>query len=155
MSTLVSTNAVLKAAYEAWNVSYPAIKDVTDIVFGITLEPLPPIFYQRHATENALGLADRTDALVVSLITISWTDASDDSLVYETARTLLDDINSAAEKLGGLDPYIFANYAGKHQDVIGSYGPASVSRLRAVRQEVDPKGMFTNQVPGGYKIPSS
>lgn len=146
---------MVKAAYDRWNASYPVIKDVFSITFGLVLEPLPPILYRRHASTNSLGLEDRTEPLVVSLISVSWANASDDALVNRTSRALLEDINTAAKDLGGLDPYIFMNYADTSQDVIGSYGTASVSRLRKVRQEVDPKGVFTHQVPGGYKIPDS
>lgn len=139
----------------AWTASYGAVTNVTDITFGLTLEPLPPIFYQRYATENALGLSNRTDALVIALITVTWTNASDDSLVYATAQSLLNNIAEATQKLGGLDGYIYANYAGKNENVIQSYGSASLNKLRQVRQEVDPKGIFTHQVPGGYKIPDN
>ncbi|KAI0180783.1 putative oxidoreductase [Hypoxylon sp. FL1284] len=153
VTTLVSNALVIKAAYDKWNSLYPAVKDVANIVFCLVLEPLPPIFYQRHATTNALGLADRTGPLVVALISVSWSNASDDALVHRTSRTLLEDINSAAKELGGLDPYIYMNYASSEQDVIRSYGAESVSKLKQVREEVDPEGMFTYQAPGGYKIP--
>ncbi|ROV92426.1 hypothetical protein VPNG_09607 [Cytospora leucostoma] len=154
-TTLVSTTPVIKAAYEKWNASYPAIKDVANIIFCLVLEPLPPSIYKRHAAANALGLANRTEPLVVALLSVSWTNASDDNLVNSTSQALLDDINAAAKELGGSDPYIFANYAGKNQEVIASYGAESVRKLRAVRQEVDPEGFFTYQVPGGYKIPDN
>lgn len=73
--------------------------------------------------------------------------------MYRTSRVLLENINSAAKELGGLDPYIYMNYSDKEQDVIHSYGAESVSKLKQVRQEVDPEGIFTYQVPAGYKIP--
>nr|BDA39154.1 oxidoreductase [Diaporthe leptostromiformis] len=153
--TLVSTKEVIQAAYEKWSTSYPAIKDVRNIIFSLVLEPLPPAIYQRHATTNTLGLADRAGALVVAELSVSWADAGDDALVSSTARALVDDIVAAAKSLGGFDPYIFANYANKDQaqDVIRSYGAESVSFLMQVRHEVDPKGIFTHLVPGGYKIP--
>lgn len=111
--------------------------------------------YQRHAATNILGLADRTEALVIAELSVSWANESDDALVNGTARALVDDIIAEARSLGGYDPYIFANYANKDQaqDVIGSYGSESVAFLRKVREEVDPKGVFTRMVPGGYKIP--
>lgn len=153
VTTLVSSEPVIKAAFERWNTSYPALTNVTNIVFGLVLEPLPPKIYQRHATENALGLADRTESLVIVELFASWANAADDALVSRTVLTLLEAINNQAKELGGFDPYLFANYAGKNQDVIGSYGSATVARMKQVRQEVDPKGVFTKLVPGGYKIP--
>lgn len=153
--TLLSTKEVLQAAYQKWRLHYPAIKDVPSVNFTMVWEPLPPIMYQRHATTNILGLADRKDSLVIVELPVSWANESDDALVNSTSRALVDDIIAEAKRLGGYDPYIFANYANKDQaqDVIGSYGSESVAFLKKVRQEVDPKGVFSSMVPGGYKIP--
>lgn len=145
---------MLKAAFEEWNASYPALTNVTNLILSLILEPLPPAIYKRHAEENALGLADRTESLVIVELFASWAHTADDALVNSTVLALLDSINNQAGKLGGVDPYLFAKYAGKGQDVIGGYGTASVNRLKQVRQEVDPKGIFTNLVPDGYKISS-
>ncbi|XXG97659.1 hypothetical protein Hte_003966 [Hypoxylon texense] len=134
--TLALTTAVIKAAFVQWEASLASIRNVSNLVWSLTLEPLPPQFYARHAEENALGLTDRSGTLVVARRTMR-----------------MDAIEKDAQQLGDLDRYIYLNYADRDQDPIGSYGAASVSRLRAVRERVDPKGVFTNQVPGGYKIP--
>jgi hypothetical protein len=146
---------VIKAAYNHWNASVPAISDVSNIIFCLSLEPLPPIFYGRHAKDNALGLADRTRALVVALLTATWSNEADDRLVTNTTNSLLSAINDETRQLGGLDNFVYLNYAGQFQDPIGSYGVDSVNRLRKVRERADPEGVFTSQVPGGYKIPKS
>ncbi|RYP58942.1 hypothetical protein DL769_008747 [Monosporascus sp. CRB-8-3] len=153
VSTLVSTAAVLKAAFNHWNASVPAITSVSNIVWALVLEPLPPAIYARSARYNALGLADRTEPLVVVLLSTTWSDARDDQHVAEAANALMDAVNQEARQLGAFDPYVYLDYAGQHQDPIASYGAESVNRLRQVRQRVDPKEVFTFQVPGGYKIP--
>ncbi|TAQ84950.1 hypothetical protein B7494_g6728 [Chlorociboria aeruginascens] len=154
VTTLVSSAPVIKAAYEAWNASLPAVRDVPNLVYALALEPLPPIFYSRHATTNALGLEDRTDSLIITLVSATWFTPADDALVNATAQSLLDAIKTAAQALGGFDPYIYLNYAGQNQNPIASYGAQSVNQLREVRKTVDPKKVFTYKVPGGYKIPS-
>ncbi|POS71935.1 oxidoreductase [Diaporthe helianthi] len=151
VTTLVSTETALKAAYAQWEASYPALANVTN-VFTLILEPLPPAIYKRHADENALGLGNRTESLVIVELFASWTNGADDVLVERTLHNLLGAINKAAKELGALDPYIFANYAYKDQDVMGSYGAASLRKLNQVRDKVDPKRIFTQLVPGGYKI---
>lgn len=123
-------------------------------MWALALEPIPPQIYARHATDNSLGLAGRNGTLVLALATISWTEASDDAVVNTAVKTLMDGIAEAAQKLDALDPFIYLNYADKDQDAIGSYGETSISKLQAVRDRVDPEGVFTNQVPGGYKIPA-
>lgn len=150
--TLVSKTAVLQAAYEAWNATYPAVKNVSNIIFGLSLEPLPPAFYQRR--RNSLSLSSRTEPLVIALISVSWISASDDALVDSTAHALLAEIEIASRARGGLDEFIYLNYADSWQEPIRSYGNDTVERLNNVRRDVDPRHVFTKQVPGGYKIPS-
>ncbi|KAI0443595.1 hypothetical protein F4803DRAFT_561545 [Xylaria telfairii] len=151
--TLISAEKVIKMAFNQWNASVQAIANVTDVVWAIVLEPLPHAFYARAANYNALGLGDRTEPLVVAVLSITWRNAQDDELVSTTADKLLDAIAKEAQQLGGLDPFIYLNYAGQFQDPIRSYGAESVSRLRQAQKKYDPKGIFTFQVPGGYKIP--
>lgn len=152
VSTLVSTQPVIKAAFNLWNSSVPAIANVPNITYSYSLEPLPPIFYSRHATTNALGFAGKTKPLIIALVTATWVNAADDALVTITSNNLLKAINAKAAQLGGLDNYIYLDYAGQFQDPICSYGPASVSALKKTQKRVDPTGVFTNLVPGGYKL---
>jgi hypothetical protein len=144
---------VLKTVYSLWKESLPVIKDVANIVWSISLEPLPPIIYKRDATTNSLGLADRTKPLVITLLTAMWTDEVDDTKVEKTARKILVDIESKAKELGEYDPFVYANYAAPWQDPITSYGKESVERLKRVRERVDPKGVFTHNVTGAFKLP--
>lgn len=154
VTTLVSSAPLVKATYEAWNDSVQVIKNASNIVYALSLEPLPPAIYARHASSNALGLEDRTNALVVTLITGTWPSPDDDALVGGTSQSLLNAINAAALKLDALDPYVCLNYAGQNQDPIKSYGSRSVNNLQQVQARVDPNKVFTHQVSGGYKIPS-
>lgn len=38
------------------------------------------------------------------------------------------------------------------QDPLGSYGPRNVAKIREVAKKYDPKGVFQNKAPGGFKI---
>lgn len=129
------------------------MKNVTGLIFSLVLEPLPPAIYKQHAEANALGFANRTESLVIVELFASWANAADDGLVDSTLQALLEAINSRARELDGHDPYLFANYAGKNQAVMASYGTESVQRMRRISQAVDPKGIWRELVPGGYKIP--
>lgn len=142
--TLISAEKVIKMAFNQWNASVQAIANVTDVIWALVLEPLPDVFYARAADSNALGLGDRTGPLVVAALSITWRNAQDDKLVSTTADKLLDAIAKEARQLGGLDPFIYLNYAGQFQDPIRSYGAESVSRLRQIQQKYDPKGALPN-----------
>ncbi|EAW14269.1 FAD-binding oxidoreductase [Aspergillus clavatus NRRL 1] len=153
VTTLVSSIAALNATYMRWNESLAPIRDVPGIVWSVSLEPLPPAIYARAASKNAMGLTGRTDALVVTLLSASWDNAADDARVEETARALFDGIEDDARRLGDYDPFLYLNYAAEWQDPIASYGKDSVHKLKRVRWEVDRRGVFQYNMPGGFKIP--
>lgn len=145
---------MLRAAFDAFNSSVAGIKDINGMTWTLSLEPLPPQIYQRDAADNAMGLADRTGTLVVCLLSHGWTDAADNERAYAASAALLSTVEEAARSLGAYDPFVYLNYAAPWQRPIASYGEASVEQLRELRARVDPKGVFTKLVPGGFKIPS-
>ncbi|KAI0122006.1 putative oxidoreductase [Daldinia grandis] len=148
-----STAPMLNAVYLNWNQSIETIKSVHGIVWAISLEPLPPAIYARSATSNIFGLSDRSDALVITLLTVFWRNEADGSKVEMAARELFKKMEDDAKRLGAYDPFIYPNYAAPWQDPIASYGDESLRKLQRVRMDVDPKGVFSRQVPGGFKIP--
>ncbi|KID81698.1 FAD-binding, type 2 [Metarhizium guizhouense ARSEF 977] len=151
--TFVPTEAMIRATFDAYNASLPSVQDIAGIRWNVNLEALPSQLYARGAQDNALGLGDRSGPLAVCLLSPAWSRADDDDRVYAAARALMEDINRRAKDLGAHDPYIYMNYAAPGQEVIASYGQASVAQLQHVRASVDPHGLFTHQVPGGFKIP--
>lgn len=153
-TTFRPTAEVLRAVFNAFNSSVAGVQDINGITWTMSLEPLPPQIYQRDATENSMGLADRTGTLVVCLLSHGWTDEADNERVYTASADLLNTVEEAARSLGVYDPFVYLNYAAFWQDPIASYGNASVKQLQELRAKVDPKGVFTNLVPGGFKIPS-
>ncbi|KAJ8122588.1 hypothetical protein ONZ43_g1256 [Nemania bipapillata] len=155
VTTLVSTEAALKVAFNHWNASLPALSGVTNLLWAFVMEPLPPAIYAKGANSNALGLGDRSEPLVVGLLSVTWANAEHDALVAATADTLMGGIEQEVGSIGDLDPFVYLDYAGQYQDPIASYGAESVKKLRQVRKKFDPKGAFTFQVPGGYKIPDA
>ena len=153
-TTFVPTEAMIRAAYDAFNTSLELLQDVTGLMWAVSLEPVPPQLYTRGGTDsNALGLTGRNDTLVVCLVSPSWKNAAQDEQVYGAARSLMADIDSKARNLGVYVPYIYLDYAAPWQDVIESYGEKSVKKLQQLRQKVDPQQIFTKNVRGGFKIP--
>ncbi|CAG8959241.1 hypothetical protein HYFRA_00012599 [Hymenoscyphus fraxineus] len=151
--TIQSTPEALEAVVGAWNASLPFVQDIQGLVWAIVLEPLPPAIYARHATTNALGLVgQKQQALMIVMLSITWVDVGDDERVYTEAKRLLQVIEQRVSSLGALDPFIYLNYAASWQRPIHSYGEANVERLLRIQEEYDPHRVFTNYVPGGFKI---
>jgi hypothetical protein len=147
-----STLPMLEAAYKQWNKSVARVEDIVDINWSLSLEPLPPAIYKRAKRPNSLGLSDRSKALVITLLSASWTDATDDAKVQKAAQDLFDGIEKDARALRAYDPFVYVNYAAPWQDPIASYGHDSVLKLREVQDKFDPNRVFTLMTPGGFKI---
>ncbi|KAI1840800.1 hypothetical protein JX266_013007 [Neoarthrinium moseri] len=152
--TILATEPMIRATFDAWNSSLEDVKDISGLTWALSLDSVPPSMSQRGAGTNALGLADWKESRIVCLLSQAWADQADDERVYAASAALITAIEDAARKLDAYDPFLYLNYAAKWQDPIASYGEASVQQLREVRGRVDPKGVFTKLVPGGFKIPS-
>lgn len=86
------------------------------------------------------------------LLSCTWTRETDDARIETAARTLIGTIEEEVGKIGALDPFLYVNYAAKWQSPIPTYGKANVDRLIQVAQKYDPDRVFTDQVPGGFKL---
>ncbi|KAK8043985.1 oxidoreductase [Apiospora rasikravindrae] len=151
--TFASTEAALNVTHSHFHDEFlPTIQSVPDIVVGYTMEPLPPALYAKHTDQNVLGLDNRSGSLVISLLTVSWTESTDDERVQNAGRALIEAIDKGLKEIGAHDPFVYLNYAAPWQDPIASYGPGNVEKLRKVADEVDPHEVFARQVPGGFKI---
>ncbi|KAL3485816.1 hypothetical protein BJX62DRAFT_247234 [Aspergillus germanicus] len=150
--THTSTKLMLNATYNNWNTSLASIETIPGIVWALALDPLPPLFYARHADTNSMGLSDASGSLVIAQLTVSWDDEADDETVKRAARALIEGIERDAKALDAYEPFLYLNYAAEWQDPIASYGEESVERLRRVSREVDPRGVFRDGVKG-FKIP--
>lgn len=94
--TIVSTEAMVHAAYDAWSESVSAIANATGISWVLSFDPLPSKFYALHAETNALGLGNRNGTpLLVALLDARWSEAFDDDVITSAAKALLDKVSHA------------------------------------------------------------
>ena len=71
---------------------------------------------------NSLGLDPSGGALVLCLLSASWSEASDDDMVVAAGRKLFDDIKQAAVIKGLFNNFEYLNYAASFQDPIAGFG---------------------------------
>ncbi|KAI1329153.1 putative oxidoreductase [Xylariaceae sp. FL0255] len=153
-TTFLPAQAMTQAAFSIWNGAVQGMQDIKGLNWSISLEPIPPSLYQGGAANNVLGLGDRTATLVVCHSTQTWQNPADDDRIRAASTAYVTAVEKAAKDLDAFDPYKYLNYAAQWQDPISSYGAASLQRLRKLQTRVDPHGVFTRRVPGGFKIPA-
>lgn len=92
--TVLSTEAMLHAIHKVWNDAASVVRNVPDISWVLSFDPVPPSFYARHAASNALGLTGRDGAaLLVLLLDARWSEAADDDDVVSTAKSLFENVS--------------------------------------------------------------
>ena len=145
---------MLTTAYELWKASSTPVANVSGILWTISLQPLPPTIVQKAQAQggNSLGLDPNGPALVICLLSVSWSDASDDALVVSTGKQLFSDVQREAEARNLFNRFQYLNYAASYQDPISGFGPQSKAQLQAVSRKYDPTGFFQTTVPGGFKV---
>lgn len=155
MSTTVKADTnILEYAVETFRTSLGKLKGVENLLFSITLEPLPVAISEQSVARggNSLGLKDTDGPLVVILFYTSWDNPSDDKEVFQINKKALEDIDNEAQSKGVSVSYRYLNYAFPHQDPISSYGPESKAHLRAVSAKYDPDGFFQTAGAGPFKL---
>jgi hypothetical protein len=122
-----------------------------------------PVLIWQHITDgslkgstrnggNAMGFDAAGGPIHIIQLACSWTNAADDQKVYQVMSDIMKAIKADAIKLGVQNDWVYMNYAAMFQDVIGSYGAASKSRLKTVSNKYDPTGVFQTLQPGYFKL---
>ncbi|KAK1984578.1 hypothetical protein LZ30DRAFT_651402 [Colletotrichum cereale] len=81
-----------------------------------------------------------------------WSRESDDEVVVAGIKAVLEHSVAAAKERGLYHPFKYMNYAAEDQDPIASYGADNVEFLKSVRGAYDAEGLFTELVPGWFKV---
>ncbi|KAL8342066.1 hypothetical protein RB601_005188 [Gaeumannomyces tritici] len=101
---------------------------------------------------NVLGLADHTETLIMFLGMTAYKDQAKKAYVDRKMAAWVASIKEFAKSKGADDEYLFLNYAGLNQSPFKGYGEANLKFMRDVAVRYDPKQVFQNRVPGGFKL---
>lgn len=137
-----------------WNSTTQSLQNVPNLTYPLTWEPIPPAITAKTVSlgGNSLGLDPSAGALVLCVVSASWTLASDDARIIAATKDLFAQIDGASTAAGLFNRFKYLNYAADWQDPIGGYGPENKARLRAVSRKYDRAGLFQKGVPGGFKL---
>lgn len=86
---------------------------------------------------------------------VSWSDAADDAAIEEWLVSADAAMEEQLAKINGTNRYLYLNDADAGQDVFRSYGKESVDRLKEIRAKYDPDRVYTDLMPGGFKVDAS
>ncbi|KAI5862505.1 hypothetical protein GGS23DRAFT_570531 [Durotheca rogersii] len=128
-----------------------------DFTSHVSFQPVPRLFVQQsHAANssgNVLGLEQNTYDAILIQASASVRTAELEAWARPKVCALVDEVRTFASSIeGGAVPWVYLNYAHSGQEVLQSYGPENVGRIREAALKYDPEGVFQRLCPGGFKI---
>lgn len=151
--TLRADKDALVAAADIYTRAIGPLKPLEGITLCMTLQAYPRSLLRRTAElgGNVLGL-DPSEPLVTILLLTYWKRREDDKQILGVLRGALEAIEKDADARGQRVPYTYLNYASDFQDPFSSYGEENKRFLQGVSRKYDPEGLFSKNVPGGFKL---
>lgn len=101
---------------------------------------------------NPLGLSPEDGPYYLISLCVSWDDAEDDAVLYQTLSNIFTRIKTEATARQVQADYVYMNYASQYQDVINSYGLSNKAKLKSVAEQYDPAQVFQVLQPGYFKL---
>ncbi|KAF4628749.1 hypothetical protein G7Y89_g9408 [Cudoniella acicularis] len=131
-----------------------AVVDVNDLKLYIVYNPLTIETIQKMGLRggNCLGINEHDGPLTIVNINMHWRNPSDTPRMRSLMKNLLRRFQVTTKEMEMFHPYIFQNHAFEEQDVFSGYGKDNLLKLRKVRKQVDPNGVFQKLQPGYFKI---
>lgn len=83
---------------------------------------------------------------------VSWSDAANDAEIEEWLVTADAAMDEQLKAINGTSRYVYLNDADAGQEVFETYGKESVNRLKEIRDKYDPDRVYTDLMPGGFKV---
>lgn len=157
-STLTFKNdiRVLRKAHELVMGTIASLEETAKFDFKVLAlyQPVPTLFAEHGKAKggNVLGLDRFDETLIMYEPYFAWEDSAEDELFEGHAQKLREDISAYAVSIGSDNPFLYLDYADISQKPLESYGPENVAKIRAAAAKYDPKGVFQNMMPGGFKI---
>lgn len=109
----------------------------------------------RNMAEKSAGMPQNVPVEPAFWVEESVTWGKSEEFDKEVSKWVVDvntEIEAKLEAINGSNRYIYLNDADKGQKVFESYGRESVEKLKEIREKYDPNRVFTDLMPGGWKV---
>jgi hypothetical protein len=147
-ASFAHTPNIYTEIYDCYKRSTSLVASITGVGYYITLQPTPLL----NGT-NILGLSSSDQRLVIALITVSYTQSTDDATVMYAAETFFQELSALTAKYGVSRSFTHLNYTlGSVQKPFHGYGETNKAKSQATSNKYDAGGLFQNGLPGGFKL---
>lgn len=101
---------------------------------------------------NPQGIDDSRAPYFWTVLQLAWSDEQDDEYMHQFGKDLTALVNDVLNRARFGAQYLFLNEAGEEQPVFQSYGAENLKKLKDIRAKYDPSKVFTELIPGGWKV---
>lgn len=133
--------------FKIWEDGTKKLANIENLQLVLLIQPQPVT----NGT-TSLGLPPGETDFIISVITASYANESDDDAVQQGMEEIIAQQEALSQQLGLYIPYQYLNYADKSQHPIDSYGPTEKAKLQAVSRKYDPHGFFQTSLSTGFKL---
>ena len=128
-----------------------------DFTSHVAFQSLPRLFVEQslksNPSGNVLGLEQNAHDGIFIQASASVRTVELEKWARPKVQAMVEAIRDFASPIeGGLFPFVYLNYAHPSQEVLRSYGPENVRRMKEAAAKYDPAGVLQRLCPGGFKI---
>ncbi|KAI8268133.1 hypothetical protein K4K58_006224 [Colletotrichum sp. SAR11_239] len=131
------------------------ISGVTNVIGSLAFVPVTEHFLSVSTANGGDPMdVDATQGTYILVEeTVVWSEASDDAKIDQFLADFDTHVTSQINALGGvMSPFLYLNYAGAGQPVFPGYTGDNLQKMKDIRAKYDPDLIFTNLMPGGWKV---
>lgn len=132
------------------------ISNVTGLEAGLALMPVSKQWVEKSNSAPGGGDAIHLDESKAPYIfveqSLTWSSPSDDATIDNFVQAVNVAVNAALDAKNLRVPFIYLNDADAGQAVFQGYPKENVAKLQAIRAKYDPGRIFTDLMPGGWKV---
>lgn len=154
LSSIVDRDAV-QLIHDTFNSGvYSKLSNVPNLQASITFQPVTKDFLSHSAKTggNPQGVDVSKAPFFWMVENFTWGTVEDDATVHAAADQITADINNMLSAKSFNAQYLYMNDAGKGQPIFQSYPAANLLKLKSIRTKYDPLKVYTNLMPGGWKV---
>ncbi|KAJ7506026.1 hypothetical protein B0H11DRAFT_2219953 [Mycena galericulata] len=123
-----------------------------NITWAATYQPFGRGVTRAIASKPSIQGIETSDDLLIFGIAAYYDDPSLDDALNAWSQDIITWGTAEATKRGLFEPWIYLNYALPDQDVFASFGSANEQKMIALKKQYDPKNVFGQLWPGGFKL---
>ena len=147
-----ATKEAMEIVHNTYFDAIPELVNLTDFFTGLAYNSITTKFIE--VSNSGIGCPQGIEEKPLFWVeeSFTWGDPADDPIIEEWITRVNANITSQLEAVNATAKYLYLNDADPDQPVFEGYPVENVKRLQLIRDKYDPLMIFTNLMPGGFKV---